>query len=109
MSAPTPGPWVVNRGEDSSITNLLYKGLIAFIKDDGDEPPLFVCNPDDYAVEEEELLPNAHLIASAPEMLAALREIEAHHVKRNRQKGRAEERSLTLRIARAAIAKAEGK
>ena len=51
---------------------------------------------------------NARLIASAPNMLAALREIEAHHVKLNAEAGRAEERSHTLSIARAAIAAATG-
>jgi hypothetical protein len=52
---------------------------------------------------------NARLIAAAPDLLAALRAIEAHHVEQNRQKGRPEERSTTLRLARAAIAKAEGR
>lgn len=40
------------------------------------------------------------------DLLAALREIEAHHVEQNRIKGRDESHSRTLRIARAAIAKA---
>ncbi len=52
---------------------------------------------------------NGRLIAAAPEMLAALKAIEAHHVEINAQAGRPEERSTTLRLVRAAIAKAEGR
>lgn len=40
------------------------------------------------------------------ELLNALRNIEHHHVEQNRLKGRDESHSTTLRIARAAIAKA---
>lgn len=43
---------------------------------------------------------------SQADMLAALLEIEAHHVEQNRIKGRDESRSATLRIARTAIEKA---
>jgi hypothetical protein len=42
-------------------------------------------------------------------LLAALKEIESHHTEKNRAAGRPEWHSKTLRIARAAIAKAEGK
>jgi len=44
---------------------------------------------------------NAH-----EQLLAALEEIEAHHVEINRRVGRPEEHSHTLRVVRAAIAKA---
>lgn len=43
------------------------------------------------------------------ELVAALRDIETHHVAQNALKGRDENRSLTLRLARAALAKAEAK
>jgi hypothetical protein len=51
---------------------------------------------------------NVRLMAAAPDLLAALEEIEAHHVQQNHLKGRDENRSRTLRIARAALAKARG-
>lgn len=41
------------------------------------------------------------------DLAAALRELEAHHVEQNRQKGRDESRSTTLRIIRAALAKVQ--
>lgn len=49
---------------------------------------------------------DTNLICAAPELLAALIEIEVYHVEQNRIKGREESHSRTLRIARAAIAKA---
>jgi len=50
--------------------------------------------------------PTERLRLQLPDLLDALKEIEAHHVEQNRIKGREENRSTTLRIARAAIAKA---
>lgn len=47
-----------------------------------------------------------HRLNTYDELLAALLEIEAHHVNQNRIKFRDESRSHTLRIVRAAIAKA---
>ncbi len=44
--------------------------------------------------------------AERDELIQALREIETNHVKQNRSAGRDESHSTTLRIARAAIAKA---
>lgn len=49
---------------------------------------------------------NATLLAAAWTMLQALLKVEAHHVEQNREKGRPEERSLTLALVRAAIAAA---
>lgn len=47
--------------------------------------------------------------AAAPDMLAALKAVEAHHVKLNAKVGRPESHSRTLMLVRAAIAKAEGR
>lgn len=47
---------------------------------------------------------NAH-----DKLVEALRAVEAHHVEQNSLKGRPEERSKTLQIVRAALAKVEGK
>ena len=41
-------------------------------------------------------------------MYGALQEIERHHVEQNRLKGRPEERSHTLEVVRAALAKVDG-
>lgn len=49
---------------------------------------------------------NARLIAAAPELLEALKEVEKHHIDINNRVGRPLERSFTLRIVRAAIDKA---
>ena len=51
---------------------------------------------------------NARLIAAAPEMLTALREVERHHAQLNARAGRDEGRSHTLATVRKAIAKATG-
>ena len=47
--------------------------------------------------------------AICADLLAALREVEQHHVQQNAEVRRPEEQSYTLRIVRAAIAKAEGR
>lgn len=52
---------------------------------------------------------NAHLIAAAPTMYEALKAVEKHHAMLNAKAGRMEDHSTTLRIVRAAIAKAEVK
>lgn len=57
---------------------------------------------------DEQLIANAALVAAAPDMLDALREVEKHHVSLNERVGRDESHSLTLRTVRAAIAKATG-
>jgi hypothetical protein len=48
-------------------------------------------------------------VNSHDELLAALKEVERHHVSINAEAGRDESRSMTLRIVRNAIQKAEGR
>lgn len=48
------------------------------------------------------------LEAERGSLVSALREIESHRVAQNKLKGRSEEHSTTLRIVRAALAKAKG-
>lgn len=54
----------------------------------------------------DQVIRNAALDLEAARLRAALGEIEAHHVEQNRLKGRAEDRSQTLRIARRALEEA---
>jgi hypothetical protein len=73
----TPGEWVVNRGENAHITNMLYYGLICHLGEleDG-SGPLFVCVDDGTVTGEggdAELLADANLIAASKELLALAR------------------------------------
>lgn len=99
MSKHTIGPWEVTKYPEQLLVTSSPRG--AYVA---------VCDGISATIDNaEELLANANLIAAAPDMLAALKEIEEHHVSKNDKVGRPLGRSKTLRIARAAIAKAEGK
>lgn len=95
MSGHTPGPWHVRCGAP-----LFAPGTTNIISTGGD----YIAEVGH--IDQEHVEADARLIATAPEMLAALREVEAHHVEQNRIKGRDEARSHTLNVVRAAIAKA---
>jgi len=90
----TPGPWHISK------TGKYIR------KNDGPNWPAW--NIAEINQNHERAGADARLIVAAPDLLAALEEIEAHHVEQNRIKGRDESRSHTLQIARAAIAKAKG-
>lgn len=97
----TPGPWYA-LGQAVNVDREGMAGLACIAKAHQRR------GTDLVPITKAEAEANARLIASAPELLAALSEIEAHHVEQNRAKGRPESRSRTLRVVRAAIAKAEG-
>lgn len=61
MSNHTPGPWILTQG-----TN----GIYVHVRKDGAKYPYKIIAQ--YDVDELEALPNAKLIAAAPEMLQAL-------------------------------------
>lgn len=93
----TPGPWVVHPWGDKD-----YEINAALDT---------VCNVpgfDDDTVDADRAEANARLIAAAPELLAALKEI-ADNCERRLRKGEDSGDRLTLRLCNAAIAKAEGR
>lgn len=94
MSAHTPGPWTV----DHYLPGQSGDGQLHIC---GDERriPLAVLDPDDIEAEA-----NARLIAAAPEMLEALRQITAYVVERDS----CLDAKAVARVAVAALAKAEG-
>ena len=97
----TPGPWDVDDDtmEIFSITPGHSTGWIAKgLGNDDNGRPL---TPDEMAA-------NARLIAAAPEMLAALREV-ADGCARRLRKGKDQGDLDTLRLCRTAIAQAEGR
>jgi len=97
MSAKhTPEPWRIvyaRPGFDRDF-GVKVDGCIGVVVAEGD-------------VRVEEAHANARLIAAAPDLLAALRDVEAHHVEINKRAGRAEADSWTLTVVRAAIAKVQ--
>lgn len=84
----TPGPW---RVEDVAGWGICVRAL-----------------KDKYIAWRLKSQADAHLIAAAPEMYEALKEIERHHVEQNRLKNRPEAKSHTLSVIRTALVKAEG-
>lgn len=102
----TPGPWRV--GTVSLHANHFLRESAPRCVMAGDEGE----EPEDVAYvtlcEDEEMEANARLLAAAPDMLAALRDVEAHHVALNGRIGRDESRSRTLAIVREAILDATG-
>jgi len=96
----TPGPWRASEGWPSDVWHVDMPGRnysVGVSRADSDE---------DMTVAEVQA--NAHLIAAAPEMLQALREIEEECARRLR-KGKDQGDLDTLRVCRTAIAKAEGR
>jgi hypothetical protein len=93
----TPGPWTLHGWADND-----YEINAALDT---------VCNVpgfDDDTVDADRAEANARLIAAAPELLAALREI-ADECNRRLRKGEDSGDRLTLQLCKAAIAKAEGR
>lgn len=107
MSKHTPGPWVVNREKYAHITNTMFAGIVADICYVAGEEPLFVCTPTDWIVTADERLPNARLIAAAPDLLEALQDVLAWIDEIGAEAKRRDTERLAP--ARAAIAKAEGR
>jgi hypothetical protein len=106
MSQHTPGPWIVSPMDDRTIGRLIpknhqYPQIPGF---QGVAVTLY---------RGEESRPNARLLAAAPEMFAALKDIEFELSHRDDQcmDSAPEDRCAACRamiLARAAIAKAEG-
>ena len=98
MSAHTPGPWVTADGFGPSPDGLAIQSL--------DGKNYLICECTGY-YSLETTLANARLIAAAPDLLATLRQIGIEATESpNSDANRLE---LILSLARAAIAKAEGR
>ena len=99
MSNHTPGPWVVQEPDpENKGSGLLVKPVPGQVVAEVDRGP--------------EMVGNAHLIAAAPDLLAALREIYAEVTEDTAGLTRNDYESIVLTIrdvAGAAIAKAEGR
>ena len=91
MSKHTPGPWMKDDDGDR-VVDLAY-----FIVAEVD------------GVDEAEVEANARLIAAAPDMLEALREVFAAHPNHTWLPGLSARERLAFRQVKAAIAKAEGR
>jgi hypothetical protein len=93
--AHTPGPWYAEGSDIGSAENVTVGVAIAGRNDDG-------------YISHAEVQANAYLMAAAPEMLSALKEI-AECCERRLRKGKDQGDLDTLRVCRTAIAKAEGR
>ena len=96
MTEHTPGPWKV-------IEDPFSEGIVAIIQHD-EFGLLAVGSCEDRAATGEEDHYNAHLIAAAPDLLAALEEISALTA----YAGRSMKDEAVCDVARAAIARARG-
>ena len=94
MSAHTPGPWVVD--DDFAEPEVMAGEVFVATAHAG--------QPDDTWTDRPQAMANAHLIAAAPELLAALKEAVANHARESSACA-----CLQCLRFRAAIAKAEGK
>ena len=100
--AHTPGPWRIAEGGNLGNSVEGDSGKRHYDGDDGYRTVAMYqscCSSERWADQEANARANAHLIAAAPDMLEALRAIDA-----NSASG-----SSVGRIARAAIAKARGR
>ena len=97
MAEHTPGPWRTTLAYDDPVIVDHNNTIIAIAVLDSNDPK-----------ELETIVANARLIAAAPELLAALREI-ADECNRRLRKGEDSGDRLTLQLCKAAIAKAEGR
>ena len=117
MTKHTPGPWYIRRCDDSSFMNM----TVISTQDWGHKHSWFNNESDTIAIVFHQLLPqvsceiddlgdaNAALIAAAPELLAALEELEelaAPNI--YPQPDKPNSAWAKLKRARAAIAKAKG-
>ncbi len=91
--AHTPGPWGIQPDEHGGPSDTVYA-----YEDQQQEVAEIVSG----------VIADRHLIAAAPEMLAALREV-ADGCERRLRKGKDQGDLDTLRLCRTAIAKAEGR
>jgi hypothetical protein len=109
MSKHTPGPWIVtpqinrvsHRNPLGGIRAVATAHVAWFVADDGS---LHKSGRDSDAISENEAIANAALIAAAPELLEALKEVS--------EETRHRDYDWTVDLAqrvRAAIARAEGK
>jgi hypothetical protein len=101
MATHTPGPWAADDDlpEIYSTVDQHSRGYLAVVRgNDSRNKPL----PAD------EVRANARLIAAAPELLAALKEV-AEGCESRLRKGKDAGDLNTLRLCRAAITKAEGR
>lgn len=102
----TPGPWTAMRNINPEAGEEWVRDICA---DDGDALPsiiegaYFVCSTD------EENEANARLIAAAPEMYEALRRLEKFTTEFLEEVPVGTNNIDALRLARAALAKAEGR
>jgi hypothetical protein len=105
MSKHTPGPWGVGSAPRSAHTN---KDKCLYIH--GADPYAMVCELGSEKHPEHQA--NARLIAAAPDLLAALRDVLRYCVTSSGLpdlgKGRTPEQQAAMNQARAAIEKAEG-
>jgi hypothetical protein len=103
MSKFTPGPWKIvapRHNEPNGVNG-------AKIWSSTNLPVCGVPRRADRPLDQKKA--DLSLIAAAPDMYEALKEIERHHVEQNRMKMRPEENSHTLHVVRAALDKADGK
>lgn len=104
----TPGPWTLDRTDGLAPVFILPRGTDDSRFSIGKVDSIGTYHPDGLTAARAEMLANARLIASAPELLGALEAIvsnccECSKVKRDREPGACEFHS----DARAAIAKAK--
>lgn len=95
----TPGPWTVLDGS----SGLLIEQRVRLVDFDNGVRPLHVAFIATSLTPSPRAEANAHLIAAAPDLLDALKELEATF------RGTSDIARLVQRITRAAIAKAEGR
>jgi hypothetical protein len=97
--AYTPGPWRAIAGWPSHIWHVLLADR---------ETEIIVARGDGDSMSNEEVAANARLVAAAPDLLAALKEV-AEGCEYRLRKGEDSGDRHTLGLCRTAIAKAEGR
>lgn len=104
----TPAPWIVQIDEDNNDSSFTTIKIVDGSRESLTHPQgaLTLANIQTFAPHLKEGIANANLIASAPDMLFALQEMMAVF-QENEQYD--EDSAEVISIARAAIAKAEGK
>jgi hypothetical protein len=112
MKTHTPGPWIVRFDEDcfdpSFSTLKIIDGRDESLNHTHGALSLAFINVSAFAPHMDEPLANAHLIASAPDLLASLIELESMVAEMLPKRGPCGWGELALNQAREAIAKAKG-